>query len=313
MRIVSLLPSATEIVCRLGLADQLVGISHECDYPASIRDLPRVTRTRLADRVSSREIDQHVRGLVEAQAALYELDREALAMLRPDLIVTQSLCSVCAVSEHEVLRVACELPGQPDVVRLNPNTLHEVIACALQVGQAAGIEQRAGQLVKELESRIAAVVARSRSVARRPSVLLLEWIDPPFSSGHWNPQLVSLAGGEDVFGQAGARSRQLDWDEVLAVDPDVMIVACCGFSIDRTLDDLPTLVSYPNFAKLKCIGDGQVYLVDGSQYFNRPGPRLVDSLELLAHTLHPELHPLPDQIEPAVRMKREPKPPQGSS
>lgn len=311
MRVVSLLPGATEILCLLGLEDCLVGVSHECDYPASVGNLPKVTRTRLSATADSALIDQQVRELGQTQAGLYELDREALAELKPDLIITQSLCSVCAVSEHEVLELARELPNQPQVVRLNPTTLDEVIACIRQVGRAAGVDERADAAVAELEARVAAVAARSHMAPGRPRVLLLEWIAPPFCAGHWNPELVNLAGGEEVFGQAGARSRELEWDEVLAADPDVMIIACCGYSIDRTLDDLPKLVSYGGFAQLKCIGNGQVYLVDGSQFFNRPGPRLVDSLELLAHTLHPELHPLPEHLEPAVRIKREPKPPRG--
>lgn len=311
MRVVSLLPSATEIVCLLGLEDALVGVSHECDFPPSVRDLPKVTRTRLIATTDSAHIDQQVRELAAAETALYELDRELLAELQPDLIITQSLCSVCAVSEREVLELASQLPAPPEVVRLNPTTLAEVMKCIAQVGQAAGVDERARAAVGELEARVAAVAARSESVIQRRRVAMLEWLDPLFSAGHWNPELVALAGGQEIFGQPGARSRQLQWDEVLAEDPDAMIIACCGFSIDRTLEDLPKLVSYPGFAGLKCIGSGRVYLVDGSQFFNRPGPRLVDSLEVLAHALHPELHPLPEHLEPAIRIKREPKPPGG--
>jgi len=300
------------MVCALGLESSLVGVSHECDYPPSVGRLPKVTRTRLSAAAESGQIDQEVRELSAAGAALYELDREALMALEPDLIITQSLCAVCAVSEQDVLQAASEMSTQPDVVRLNPTTLEEVIACLEQVGKAAGVEDRAAEVVRELHARVAAVAARSSAVIERPRVLLLEWIDPPFSAGHWNPELVRLAGGEEILGQPGAPSRELPWHAVLEADPDVLVIACCGYSIDRTLDDLPRLVSYRGFAQLKCIGSGQVYLVDGSQFFNRPGPRLVDSLELLAHTLHPELHPLPDHLEPAVRMKREPKPPRGS-
>lgn len=308
MRIVSLLPSATEIVCLLGLENRLVGVSHACDFPHSIQGLPKVTRTRLSGTGDSQQIHEQVRELSGADAGLYELDREALAALQPDLIITQSLCSVCAVSEQEVLKLASELPRQPDVVRLNPMTLEEVFGCVRQVGRATGVEANAEAAVADLQARIAAVTDRSQTITERPSVLLLEWIAPPFCAGHWNPEIVKLAGGDEVLGQIGAPSRELQWSEVLDANPDVMMIACCGFSIDRTLDDLPKLVSYPGFARLKCIGNGQVYLADGSQFFNRPGPRLVDSLELLAHALHPELHPLPDHLEPAIRMKREPKP-----
>jgi iron complex transport system substrate-binding protein len=307
MRIVSLLPSATEILCLLGLQDRLAGVSHECDYPPGI-ELPRkVTRTRLQPTMDSRELDSQVKDFALQGASLYELDREALIAIQPDLIVTQSVCSVCAVSERDLLEVSHLLPKPAEVVTLNPSNLDEVIACISQVGKAAGVEARAAEVVTELKLRIDAVSKRSRSLGERPSVLMLEWIDPLYSAGHWNPELVWLAGGREVLGQAGSRSRKLDWDEVLSADPDLLVIACCGLSIDRTLEDLPRLVSYRNFAQLKCIGNGQVYLVDGSQYFNRPGPRLVDSLELLAHTLHPELHPLPPGLEAAVRMKREPR------
>lgn len=307
MRIVSLLPSATEIVCQLGLQDRLVGVSHECDYPPGVELLSKVTRTRLPPTLDSRQIDGQVKEFAQQEASLYELDYKSLIAIQPDLIVTQSVCSVCAVSKRDVLEVASLLLKPAEVVMLNPSNLNEVIGCILQVGKAAGVDSQAAAVVSELKARIDAVSERGRFLSKRPSVLLLEWIDPPYCAGHWNPELVWLAGGQEVLGQPGGRSRELDWDEVLSADPDVMVIACCGLSIDRTLDDLPRLVSYGNFAQLKCISNGQVYLVDGSQYFNRPGPRLVDSLELLAHTLHPELHPLPLGLEAAVRMKLEPR------
>ena len=305
MRIVTLLPSATEIVCLLGLREHLVGVSHACDFPPGVDALPRVTRTRLLETATSSQIDASVREALQRDALLYELDVHALDRLQPDLIITQSLCSVCAVSEREVQKVASQLRSQPTIVRLNPQTLEQVIDSVQQVGRAALVAARAAEVSGELYARVATVAARSQSIHQRPRVVLLEWLDPLFSAGHWNPQLVSLGGGDEIIGQAGAPSRQLKWEEVVDANPDVLMIACCGLSIDRTLDDLPTLVSYAGFAQLKCIGAGHVYLVDGSQYFNRPGPRLVDSLELIAHTLHPELHPLPSHIEPAVRMKRE--------
>jgi iron complex transport system substrate-binding protein len=329
MRIVSLIPSATEIVSLLGLKEQLVGVSHECDYPASVQRLPKVTRSRIPASASSSEIDSLVREQLATQPALYDLDREQLERLEPDLIITQSLCNVCAVAEEEVLEAAMLLPSAPLVLQLQPMSLENVMESVRQVGAAAGAAGAAAQAVAALRARVDAVRSRSQKVAIRPvsadspaavpphqaaqmiyrqRVVMLEWIDPPYSAGHWNPELIQLAGGEELLGRSGAPSRAIDWEEIVDADPDVLLIACCGYSIDRTLDDLPRLVSYRGFAKLRCIQAGRVFLVDGSAYFNRPGPRLVDSLELLAHTLHPELHPLPNYLEPAVRMKPEPKP-----
>lgn len=304
MRIVSLLPAATEMVCALGLEEQLVGVSHECDYPASVQSLPKVTRTRLAQGMSSDAIDAQVREMVATESALYELDQALIGQLRPDVIVTQSLCHVCAVSDREVDQAIRDLPQRPQVVRLGPQRLRDIFDGMRQVADACGVPS-AYTAVEALEMRVARVAEASRAtVEAKPTVLLLEWIDPLFSAGHWNPELIELAGGLPVLSQAGQASRRLDWSEVQAADPDVMIVACCGFSIDRTVEDMPTLVSYPGFGKLRCTHLGRVYLVNGSDYFNRPGPRLVDSLELLAHTLFPERHALSDTIECAVRVSR---------
>jgi iron complex transport system substrate-binding protein len=299
MRIVSLLPSATEIICQLGLADDLVGVTHECDYPRAVRGLPRVTHTFIAADASSREIDSLVRERLKTERALYSLDMPTLERLRPDLIVTQALCDVCAVADAEVLAAACSLPGTPRVINLEPTCLNDVFDCLRLVGKATGYELRAADEIAGLRARVATVAARSQTVADRPRVVLLEWIDPPFSSGHWSPELVRLAGGTEALGAAGERSRTLDWQQVLAVAPEVLVIASCGFSIERTLADLPILRSYPGWSDLPCVRSGRVYLVDGSAYFNRPGPRLVDSLEILAHSLHPEVHPLPPGLPAA--------------
>lgn len=312
MRIISLLPGATEIISLLGLEGSLVGVSHQCDYPASVRHLPNVTKTRLPPDIDSGQIDHQVRELACSGTSLFELDRQSIRSLLPDLIITQSLCSVCAVSESEVLELADQLPNHPKVLRLNPTGLADVLTCVQQIGTAADAVAQAAVAVATLQGRIDAVVAVTlgaldTAAVTRKRVLMLEWLDPLFCAGHWNPELVELAGGIETIGTAGAPSRRMEWDEVLDADPDVMIIACCGLSIDRTLDDLPRLVSNRGFAQLRCIDQGQVFLMDGDQYFNRPGPRLIDSLELLAHTLHPTLHSLPSYLEPAVRMKREPR------
>lgn len=301
MRIVSLLPSATEIICELGLGEQLVGVSHECDYPAFVRELPKVTRTLIPHDASSCEIDGLVRERLKTERALYSLDLPTLEQLQPDLIVTQALCDVCAVAESEVMAAACRLPGQPTVVNLEPTCLAEVYECLQLVGSAAGIEDRARALIAKLRARVERVESRSRSVSVRPRVVLLEWIDPPFCSGHWSPELVRIAGGVELVGREGQPSRTTTWQEIVEVDPEVMVIACCGFDSERTRRDLPILASYPGFDQLACVRSRNVYVVDGNAYFSRPGPRLVDSLEILAHILHPTLHALPAGLPAAQR------------
>lgn len=302
MRIVTLLPSATEIVCELGLTDQLVGVTHECDYPPAVATLPKVTRSFLPDHATSYEIDQLVRERLQTARALYSLDQEMLARLRPDLLVTQALCDVCAVAESEVSAAACSLPGPPRVVNLEPSCLDEVFACIRLIADAAGVPDRADAVIARLNDRVQAVAARSACLDYRPRVVLLEWIDPPFSSGHWSPELVALAGGIEAVGRQGQRSRTVQWAEVAAADPEVLVIACCGMTIQRTLADLPILAAYPGFAELTCVRTERVYVVDGNAYFSRPGPRLVDSLEILAHALHPATHPLPPHLTPVLQL-----------
>ncbi len=302
MRIVSLLPSATEILCSVGLRESLVGVTHECDFPASVAGLPKVTTTLVPTDVSSGEIDALVRERLKTQRALYSLDLPTLERLAPDLIVTQALCDVCAVAEAEVTAAACALPGRPRVVNLEPTSLAGVLESVRTVGRAAGMPERADAVVAQLQTRVDAVAERSARMPERPRVLLLEWVDPPFSCGHWSPELVALAGGTECVGVAGRPSRTLRWDEVVAARPEVVVLACCGFSVERTLRDVPTLRNYPGWADLPAVRAGRVFVVDGSAYFSRPGPRLVNSLEILAHALEPGAHPLPTGLTPARRL-----------
>ncbi|HEX5387687.1 MAG TPA: cobalamin-binding protein [Gemmatimonadales bacterium] len=304
MRIVSLLPSATEMICALGLEDQLVGVTHECDFPASVRRLPKVTRTLIPTDATSGEIDRLVRERLSADRALYSLDLAVLERLRPDLIVTQALCDVCAVAEDEVRAAACALPGAPRVINLEPESLGQVFDAIREVARAAGIERGAGEVVAGLTARVEAVAARSAALVERPRVALLEWLDPPFSCGHWSPELVRLAGGVEGLGREGEPSRTLRWDEVTAWAPEVVFIACCGFSVERTLEDVPALWSAPGWPELPAARSGRVYVTNGSDYFSRPGPRLVDGLEILAHALHPEVHPLPAGLPAPVRVNR---------
>ncbi|MEL6704450.1 MAG: ABC transporter substrate-binding protein [Bacteroidota bacterium] len=299
-RIVSLLPSATEIVCALGLADRLVGVTHECDWPPEVAGLPVVTRSRIPADASSAEIDALVREQLQTEAALYTLDEEALAALAPDLLVTQALCDVCAVAEAEVAAAACRLPGSPRVLNLEPMTLAEVLGSIRAVGDATGVD--ATPVVAALEARIRAVAA---AVARRsrPRVAMVEWLDPPFSAGHWNPELVHLAGGTEVLGRTGTASRTLQWEEVVAAQPEVVVVACCGFEIPRALEDIGVLDAVEGWATVPAARDGRVFVVDGSGLFARPGPRLVESVELLAHLLHPDAAPMPAGVAVPVRLE----------
>ena len=302
MRIVSLLPSATEIICALGLRDQLVGVTHECDYPGDVADLPKVTRTLIPHDASSLEIDGLVRERLKTQRALYSLDLPMLERLKPDLLVTQALCDVCAVAESEVNAAACSLPGRPKVVNLEPTRLNDVFDCLKLVGDAARVPDAAERVIADLKQRVNAVAIRTASINDRPRVILLEWIDPPFSSGHWSPELMRIAGGIEGIGQEGQPSRSMKWDEVVAYDPEVLVIACCGFSTRRTLEDVPILLTFPGFADLTCTRESRVWIVDGNAYFSRPGPRLVDSLEILAHILHPDIHPAPADGQKAHRI-----------
>ncbi len=287
MRIVSLLPSATEMICALGLRDQLVGVTHECDYPETVATLPRVTRTLIPHDASSSQIDAMVRERVRNRTALYQLDVAALRALRPDLIVTQALCDVCAVDEAEVKEAACSMPWAPQVINLEPMFLEDVFESMRQVARAAGVADQGNAAVGELIRRTQRIAERRMQLPNRPSVVFLEWIDPLFCGGHWNPQLVELAGGRELIGKAGARSRTFEWEELRSADPDALVIACCGFSADRALADLPLLKQKPGWEDLKAVKNDRVFVVDGSAYFNRPGPRLVDSLEILAASLHP--------------------------
>ncbi len=305
MRIVSLLPSATEIVCEIGLGEQLVGVTHECDYPPFVRDLPKVTKTLIPVDASSHEIDVLVRERLKSPRALYSLDLNVLEKLQPDLIVTQALCDVCAVAESEVNAAACRLPGRPKVINLEPHTLGEVFACMMLVGDAAHALGQADAAVARLQQRVNMVKDRTRSITNPPHVVVMEWIDPPFSSGHWTPELVRFAGGIEVIGQESKPSRTIYWDEIVSADPEVFVIACCGFDVARTLKDVPILAAYPGFKNLRCVRSDRVFLMDGNSYFSRPGPRLVDSLEILAHALHPEVHPLPFGQVPAIKVDLE--------
>ena len=286
MRIVSLVPSATEMLFALGLGPDLVGVTHECDYPPAARELPKVTRDRLPAGLSSAEIDAAVKERTLAGDSIYELDAQALHELAPDLIVTQALCSVCAVSYDDVRAIAEEIDTQPMVISLDPHTIGEVLGDARTLAQATDAKDAAVDLVQETSARIDRIRLLTRTATRRPRVAALEWLDPPFTAGHWTPQLIEYAGGEDVFGFAGENSEERTWEEVAAMHPDIVIVMPCGYDAEIAYREAEM-----HRDELTAIGAGEVVAVDASAYFSRPGPRLIDGLELLAHILHPELVP----------------------
>ena len=293
MRVVSLLPSATEIVCTLGLQEQLVGISHSCDFPSDITRLPVMTRTTVPKHESSEEIDAHVRRYLGDHAALYQLNLDQLEAVSPDVIVSQRLCDVCAVSSDDVLAALNKLSSKPLLIDLEPEILADVFADIRRVGRALLASGQAEQVVASLEDRISAVAARTETIMleQRPRVALLEWLLPPFNSGHWNPELVELAGGIDCLGPRAKPSHTISWADVLQARPDVVVVSCCGFSRERTTRDFEQLSGLEEWQVLLETVDGRIYVTDGNAYFSRPGPRLVDSMEALAHTLHPRIHP----------------------
>ena len=283
MRIVSLVPHATELLFALGLGDDVVAVTHECDFPTAARRLPQVTKDRLPAGLSSAEIDAAVRASTEEAGTIYELDEKLLHELEPDLIVTQALCPVCAVSVEEVRAVAEKIATCPKVVTLDPKTLGETMSDIRTLAQATGAKDAALDLVARQRQRIDTVKRAVRGVTERPRVLAIEWFDPVFVAGHWTPQLIDLAGGIDALGFPGEHSEQVDWDTVRAVQPEVVVCMPCGYDAPRAHLEA-TLFAH----ELATLGARRVVAVDASATFSRPGPRLVDGLELLAHVLHPD-------------------------
>jgi iron complex transport system substrate-binding protein len=289
MRVVSLLPAATEIVAALGRSDWLVGVSHECDWPPEVCRKPQVTRCAIEAGLPSAEVDRRVRETLAATGTLYTLDEALLRRLEPEVILTQRLCDVCAVGYGSVAALAATLPGPPRLVNLEPSCLDDILADIRRVAAALAARDAGEAVVASLQARVEAVRSRAAQAVQRPGCVLLEWIDPPFCSGHWGPELVEIAGGVELLGRAGEPSRRVAWESVWAARPEVLVLACCGYPVERTLRDLPILQSYPGWEMLPAVRAGRVYAVDASSYFTRPGPRVVDSLEILAEILHPEL------------------------
>ena len=296
MRIVSLLASATEMIAALGCLDQMVGRSHECDYPPEVLSLPTVSAPQILTNTSSAEIDAQIKqrvqgGVIEENAALtalsiYAIDIIQLQALRPDVVFTQNQCEVCAVSERDVTRAVQQLTGlEPRIVSLSPYRLSDVWEDVLRVGQALHHRARAEQLVHSYQQRLDALRATTTQFGSKPRVTILEWLDPLMGSGNWTPELVTYAGGENVFGEVGQHSPWISPEELQTADPDVLVLAPCGYSLERALEDLPILQRHPVWQTLQAVRNGRVYAIDGNQYLNRSGPRLVESAELLGQVL----------------------------
>jgi iron complex transport system substrate-binding protein len=290
MRIAALVPSATEMLFALGLGGSVVGVTHECDWPPEATKLPHLTATVLPPGLEAGEIDAAVKEIVGEGRALYTLDEERLAALEPDLIVTQAVCEVCAVSYDDVVAVAQRLPGRPRVLQQDPSSLGEVLDDLVRLGEAAGIDARAADLRRELEARSEAVRAAVAG-APRPRVLALEWLDPPFLGGHWIPEMIELAGGEDLAGTPGQKSPQVEWGELAGLNPEVIVSMPCGWYLEDS-----EAQALAHLEQLASLGAGRIFAVDAASTYSRPGPRLVDGVELLGHLFHPERVVAPEGI-----------------
>jgi iron complex transport system substrate-binding protein len=288
LRIVSLIASATEIVAALGFERQLVGRSHECDYPASVLGLPACSEPKIDVRGSSREIDERVKDVLRQAVSVYRVHTEMLDRLRPTHIITQTQCEVCAVSLKDVEQAVCDLvSSRPQIVSLEPMCLEDVWTDILRVAEALGAPQHGEALVGELRGRLDELADQAGRIPARPTIACIEWIDPLMCAGNWVPELVEIAGGRDVLGKAGQHSPYMTWNDLLAADPEVIAIMPCGFDMDRARREMPVLVEDTRWRRLRAVQEGRVYITDGNQYFNRPGPRVVESAEILAEVLHP--------------------------
>jgi iron complex transport system substrate-binding protein len=291
-RIVSFLPSATEMACALGLNDRLVGITHECDYPPSVRDKPIVVRSAISmETMTQAEIDKTVSERLQSGHSLYEVDEKLLQELAPDLILTQDLCQVCAPSGNEVTQALSALPSKPEILWLTPKSLQQIADNLRELGEAAGCSAKAEELIASSRGILEHIAETARQAPARPRVFCMEWLDPIYCSGHWVPEMVRIAGGVDHLGHEGSDSVRVAWEEVLAWKPEVLIIMPCGYHLDQVLEIVPTLYAKSGWLELPAVRQQRVYAVDASSYFARPGPRVIEGTQLLAHIIHPEIFP----------------------
>lgn len=304
MKIASLLPSATEIVCALGLKDNLVGITHECDFPEDISDRPRLTSSRISHEImTSREIDHAVRSQLDGHGTIYDLDTALLESVSPDLIITQELCDVCAVNYKIVNQAARTYTADATVISLEPNSIEDIFDTIITVGELAGIRERADGLVADLADRLGAVWQKIEFLEHRPKVMMLEWLEPPFAPGHWVPEQVESAGGICVLGQAGSRSVTTTYQAIAESNPEVLVLVPCGYYIADTMRQLENTYFPAEWKEMEAIRRGEVWAIDATSYFSRPGPRIVDGVEILAKVIHPSLFGFPTRLE-ALRIER---------
>ena len=288
-RVVSLLPSSTEIIHALGCGERIVGRSHECDFPAGIDALPPCTAPKFDTNGTSREIDERVKAVLQDAVSVYSVDTALLDELAPDLVVTQSQCELCAVSLADVQAAVRELVrSRPEVLSLEPNELKDVWRDIASVAKALGVSESGDELLSDLHERLDAITGRAREIGRRPRAACIEWYDPLMAAGNWVPELVEIAGGEDVLGVAGEHSAWLEWEALEEAEPEAVVLMPCGFDIPRSRRELAALTGRAEWTRLEAVQRGAVFVTDGNQFFNRPGPRLVESAEILAEILHPD-------------------------
>ena len=303
MRICSLLPGATEIACALGLADEIVGVSHECDFPAAARSKPVMVKSRIdPTKIRSGEIDRQVGDLLRSKQSLYALDEKLFKDSEPDIILTQGLCDVCALDYKDVVQAARSLARVPSIVSLDPHCLADILNDVLRIGEATHKLRQAESLVEELKLRIEAVRDRTARSASRPRVACLEWLDPLYIAGHWVPEMVEIAGGTDILGTAAEPSAKVEWDAVIAAMPEILIIMPCGFDLDRAIRESSLLQNRAGWQTLPAVRDKRVFAVSGADYFSRPGPRLIDGLEIFSQLFHSELFPAPISPDLAKRV-----------
>ncbi|GAA4341289.1 cobalamin-binding protein [Mucilaginibacter gynuensis] len=288
-RIISLLPAATEIVCALGLENNLVGRSHECDYPGSIQHLPVCSEAHIPDNLSSAAIDVKVKEILSEALSVYTVKREQIKALQPDVVITQAQCDVCAVSLPEVEQALENyLDKQARIISLQPNSLDDIFNDIKTVSAALGVAAAGETLVEDLQERVDLIKHKLKFIENKPTVACIEWLDPMMVSGNWIPELVSIAGGQSIIAEAGKHSPYVDWTDIRLQDPDIIVVMPCGFAIERTIREIGLLFEQPGFNELKAVKNNRFYIADGNQYFNRPGPRIVDSIEILAEIINPK-------------------------
>ncbi len=289
MRIVSLIASSTEIVHALGFGDQMVGRSHECDFPTQVKELPVCTGPKFKTDGTSYEIDQRVKEIVQESLSVYRVDAEKLNELKPTHIITQAQCEVCAVSLKDVEEAACQIiSSNPQIISLQPDSLADIFEDVRRIAKGLGVVPVGEMMVAQLKSRMEAVSQKARALPNKPRVALVEWIEPMMAGGNWMPELIDMAGGINLFGEAGKHSPWMNWEDLVAAEPDIIIVSPCGFDIERTMQEMNLISDRKEYAGLKAVKNGKVFVADGNQYFNRPGPRVLESLEMLAEMLHPE-------------------------